>query len=255
MASCLSLTVKRVRNGLGIVTAKPIRQGATIVEIKGKIVTAGEVWRYWKIDSRLAGNCFRYDEEHYLDPDGEIGQYANHSCNPNSGIIKNGRRLILKAIASIAAGEEVTHDYSTLLGADDGWEMRCNCHASNCRGMVRNIGNLSAATVCSYRRLGIVPDFILATIWPSHSPSMDAGGNEFTIARSSTRIKRANAMKRLARTWNCYRGTSKRIYELPSSSETRRLGSWLNPAGRATSESSRLLDERSRPYYEHQLAS
>jgi len=98
------------------VTAKPIRQGATIVEIKGKIVTASEVWRYWKIDSRLAENCFRYDEEHYLDPDGEIGQYANHSCNPNSGIIKNGRRLILKAIASIAAGEEITHDYSTLLG-------------------------------------------------------------------------------------------------------------------------------------------
>ena len=108
MASCLSLTVRRVRNGLGIVTAKPIRQGATIVEIKGKIVTAGEVWRYWKIDSRLAENCFRYDEERYLDPNGEIGQYANHSCNPNAGIVKKGGRLILIAIASIAAGEEVT---------------------------------------------------------------------------------------------------------------------------------------------------
>jgi len=190
MASCLSLTVRRVRNGLGIVTVKPIRQGATIVEIKGKIVTASEVWRYWKIDSRLAENCFRYDEEHYLDPDGEIGQYANHSCNPNSGIIKNGRRLILKAIAPIAAGEEVTHDYSTLWGADDSWAMRCNCHASNCRGMVRNIGNLSAATMSSYRRLGIVPDFILATIRTSHSPSMDAGGDDITIARSSTRMKR-----------------------------------------------------------------
>ena len=68
--------------------------------------------------------------------------------------------------------------------------MRCNCHASNCRGMVRNIGNLSAATVSSYRRLGIVPDFILATIRTSHSPSMDAGGDDITIARSSTRMKR-----------------------------------------------------------------
>jgi putative SOS response-associated peptidase YedK len=32
------------------------------------------------------------------------------------------------------------------------------------------------------------------------------------------------------------------------------LDAWLNPAGRATSELSRLLDDRSRPYYEHELA-
>lgn len=146
-----------------MVAAKSVRRGGIIVEIKGKIVTADEVWRYWRIDSRVAENCFRYDEERYLNPDGEIGQYANHSCSPNSGIIKNGRRLILKAIALIEVGEEVTHDYSTLLGRDDGWKMRCNCVSPNCRGLVENIGKLSAATVRSYRRLGIVPDFILAS--------------------------------------------------------------------------------------------
>jgi hypothetical protein len=69
----------------------------------------------------------------------------------------------LKAIAPIAAGEEVTHDYSTLLGADDVWKMRCNCGESNCRRVVGNIGKLPAATVKTYRRLGIVPDFILAS--------------------------------------------------------------------------------------------
>ena len=103
MASSKSLTVKPVRNGRGIVAAKPFRQGAVIVEIKGKIVTADEVWRYWEIDPRLGENCIRYDEDHYLDPNGEIGQHANHSCNPNAGIVRKGRRLILKAIASIAA--------------------------------------------------------------------------------------------------------------------------------------------------------
>ena len=161
MASSKSLTVGPVRNGHGIVAAQPFRQGMVIVEIKGKIVTADEVWRYWEIDSRLGENCFRYDEDHYLDPNGEIGQYANHSCNPNAGIVKQGRRLILRAIAPIAAGEEVTHDYSTLLGADDVWTMRCNCGVSNCRRVVRNIGKLPAATVRNYQRLGIVPDFIL----------------------------------------------------------------------------------------------
>jgi SET domain-containing protein len=163
MASGQSLAVKPVRNGHGIIAVKPFRRGALIVEIKGKIVTADEVWRYWEIDPRLGENCFRYDEDHYLDPNGEIGQYANHSCNPNAGIIRKGRRLILKAIAPIAAGEEVTHDYSTLLAADDIWEMRCNCGESNCRRVVRNIGRLPAATVRTYRRLRIVPDFILAS--------------------------------------------------------------------------------------------
>ncbi len=164
MASGKSLTVSPVRNGRGIVAAKPFRQGALIVEIKGRIVTADDVWRYWEIDPRLGENCFRYDDDHYLDPDGEIGQYANHSCNPNAGIVRKGRRLILKAIAPIAAGEEVTHDYSTLLGTDDVWKMRCDCGEANCRRVVGNIGKLPAATLRNYRRLGIVPDFILATL-------------------------------------------------------------------------------------------
>ena len=161
MTSDASITITRVRNGRGIVAARAFRRGAAIVEIKGEIVTAGEVWRYWKIDPRLAENCFRYDEEHYLNPDGEIGQYANHSCNPNSGIVKKAGRLILKAIAPIGAGTEVTHDYSTLLGYDDSWTMRCNCGEPNCRRIVKNIGKLPATTLKTYGRLGIVPDFIL----------------------------------------------------------------------------------------------
>jgi SET domain-containing protein len=157
------LDVRPVRNGLGIVALKPFSKDAVICEIRGKIVTGDEVWSYWEIDQRLGENCFRFDDDHYIDPDGEIGQYANHSCNPNAGIVKKGRRLLLKAIASIAAGDEITHDYSTLLGTDDVWKMRCNCGESNCRRAVRNIGDLPAATVRRYRRLGIVPDFILAT--------------------------------------------------------------------------------------------
>ena len=156
-----TLTVKPVRNGRGIVSAKSFRRGALITEIKGKIVTPDEVWRYWETDPRLGENCFRYDADHYLDPDGEIGQYANHSCDPNAGIVKRGRRLFLKAIAPIATGDEITHDYSTLLATDDVWKMRCNCGTAKCRRVVAHVGKLPAATMRSYRRLGIVPDFIL----------------------------------------------------------------------------------------------
>lgn len=163
MAAGQSLTVKTVRNGKGIVAGKAFRRGAILCEITGRIVTGETVWQYWETDRRLGENCFRYDDDHYIDPDGEIGAYANHSCNPNAGIVKKGRRLLLKAIAPIAAGEEVTHDYSTLLGADDVWKMRCNCGEDNCRRTVRNIAKLPATTVRRYRRLGIIPKFILET--------------------------------------------------------------------------------------------
>ena len=157
------LTVRSVRNGRGVVAQKSFRRGAILCEITGKIVSGDTVWQYWKTDRRLGENCFRYDDDHYIDPEGTIGAFANHSCNPNAGIVKRGRRLLLKAIAPIAAGEEVTHDYSTLLGADDVWTLRCNCGEDICRGRVRNIARLPAATLRRYRRLGIVPKFILDT--------------------------------------------------------------------------------------------
>jgi SET domain-containing protein len=162
MSNPKGLSVKPVRNGLGIVATKAYLQNAFICEIKGKIISAQTVWRYWETHPRLAENCFRYSAERYLNPEGEIGQYANHACNPNAGIVKQGRRLLLKAITSIAPGEEVTHDYSTLLGKDDVWKMRCNCGAVNCRRWVRNIGTLPAVVITQYRKFGIIPAFIYA---------------------------------------------------------------------------------------------
>ena len=158
-----TLEVRSVRNGQGIVALKPFAPGAVICQVRGKIVTSRTVWRYWDTDPRRGANCFRFDADHYLDPEGEIGAWANHSCNPNAGVVKSGRRLLLRAIKAIAAGDEVTHDYSTLLGADDVWKMRCNCGEPGCRKSVRNYCALPAAVMRKYRRLGIIPEFILVT--------------------------------------------------------------------------------------------
>ncbi len=159
-----TLAIRAVRNGKGIVALKAFEPGATICRIKGKVVTGGQVWRYWDTDRRRGENCFRYDAGHYLDPEGEIGAFSNHSCNPNAGIVKAGRQLMLKALRAIAAGDEILHDYSTLLGADDVWTMRCNCGAKTCRKVVRNVARLPAAVCARYVRLGIIPAFILATL-------------------------------------------------------------------------------------------
>lgn len=159
-----TLAVQPVRNGHGIVALRAFRPGSTICRIPGRVVSAGAVWAYWDSDPRLGENCFRYDADRYLNPEGGIGAFANHSCNPNAGIIKNGRWLLLRAIRPIAAGDEVTHDYSTLLGADDVWQMKCNCGEPQCRKTVRHAGKLPPALLRRYRRLGIISDFILASM-------------------------------------------------------------------------------------------
>lgn len=158
-----TLVVRPVRNGLGIVALKAFAPGAAVCEVRGRVVTAATVWGYWDRDPRRGENCFRYDADHYLDPESEIGAFANHSCHPNTGIVRRGGRLLLQAIRLIAAGDEITHDYSTLLGADDVWTMRCNCGEAGCRKVVRNVGRLPAAVLRRYRRLGVIPDFILET--------------------------------------------------------------------------------------------
>lgn len=158
------LAVRPVRNGQGIVALKAFARGATVCRIRGRIVSADTVWGYWQRgNARRGGNCFRFDADRYLDPEGEIGAWANHSCNPNTGIIKDARGLKLIAIRAIAAGEEIVHDYATLLGADDVWTMRCNCGEPGCRRVIGKFSRLPAAVLRRYRRLGIIPGFIRAT--------------------------------------------------------------------------------------------
>ena len=158
------LAVRPVRNGLGIVALKRFRPGDVVCEIRGRIATARTLWLYWDTEPLRAENCFRYDAGRYLDPEGQIGRYANHSCAPNTGIIKREQKLFLVALVTIPRGQEVTHDYSTLLGADDVWRMRCNCGEAGCRGVVRNIRSLSMARRHDYLSAGILPAYILATL-------------------------------------------------------------------------------------------
>jgi len=157
------LAVQAVRNGKGIVALRGFDADDLLCRVSGRIVSAKTVWGYWKVDRRRGENCFRYDADHYLDPQGQIGAYANHSCNPNARIVRTARGLYLRALKPIAAGREITHDYSTLLGADDVWTMRCNCGERNCRRVVANVAKLPAGVVRRYQRLDAIPQFILAT--------------------------------------------------------------------------------------------
>ncbi|MFT3907440.1 MAG: SET domain-containing protein [Steroidobacteraceae bacterium] len=158
------LVVARVRNGFGLVATRRFERGERIDEIRGRIVTPARLWRYWDSDPQRAANCIRFDAEHYLDPRGEIGQFANHSCDPNAALLREGPRLVLRALKICRPGDEITHDYATLLGADDIWRMRCNCGERRCRGVVSNVASLPAPLFARYRKQGLIAAFILATL-------------------------------------------------------------------------------------------
>jgi hypothetical protein len=163
------LTLQAVRNGHGIVARKAFSLGETICEIKGRIVHASTLWRWWdgpESEQRRAENCYRYDAGRYLDPHGEISEYANHSCAPNAGIVKRERKLWFIALTDIVEGDEITHDYATLLGADDIWNMPCNCGAASCRGTVENVMSLPHTRFFKLAGMGVIPTYILRTALP-----------------------------------------------------------------------------------------
>jgi hypothetical protein len=156
------ITVAPARVGLGLHAAKSIRRGETIMRVEGRIVHHGVLWR--RQGSKFSANCLRFGPETYLDPGDEPGRYLNHSCDPNAGLRKANNRLFLFAVKRIAGGDEITIDYSTTIGDDDIWTMRCKCGSRLCRKTIRNLGSLPDELKRSYFRNGLVPMYIVKTL-------------------------------------------------------------------------------------------
>ena len=158
-----SVVVQPVRNGLGLVARRSLAPGALVFRVGGRTLTSAALWRLWKTAPRKAANSYRCGEDLYALAPGTVADYANHSCRPNSAVFMERGRLAVRAVRAIQAGQEVTHDYATLLGADDVWTMRCNCGERGCRKMVRRFDRLPPATLRRYMRAGWIPAFILQT--------------------------------------------------------------------------------------------
>lgn len=161
MRTPAGLTVATVRNGRGIVAVRHFRRGELVCRIGGRIVGASKLWTWWDRTPQRAANCLRFDRDRYLDPGQGIGAFLNHSCRPNTTIAPMGRFLELRALRSIPPGAEVTNDYSTLIGPDDVWTMRCNCGERGCRRRIARVDRLPSAILKHYRSCGAVPPFIL----------------------------------------------------------------------------------------------
>jgi hypothetical protein len=156
------LLVAPARNGLGLKAARSFDRCETLIKLEGRVVHHGLLWR--RQGSRFSANCIRFGPETYLDPRDGFGAYLNHSCAPNAGIRKSRNQLFLFAARRISAGSEIVIDYSTTIGDDDIWTMRCRCGSDECRRIIRNFGSLTEDLRRRYLRMGLVPPYIVRTL-------------------------------------------------------------------------------------------
>ncbi|MEZ6197087.1 MAG: SET domain-containing protein [Planctomycetota bacterium] len=100
----------------------------------------------------------------FLGPSGEIDDYVNHSCDPNTGLREGnaGSGLELFALRAIEPGEEITFDYSTCIDLEPTWPS-CACGSPLCRGRVVAFRDLPPMVRRRYRAQGAVPAFSLAS--------------------------------------------------------------------------------------------
>lgn len=153
-----SLCIKKTKNGKGVFTKKKIPPNQTILEIKGVFLTCDVDD---EIDEETRNNTFRFDEDLYLSPGKSVGNFVNHSCEPNSKVVKEDNKLFIYSILPIQKDEEIFFDYSTVLASDDVWEMECNCGNKECRGVIKQFRKLPKKIKERYIKEEIVPKFIL----------------------------------------------------------------------------------------------
>jgi SET domain-containing protein len=152
------LMIKKSRNGKGIFTRRNFQAEERLFEVTGGFITYNEDE---EIDKETRSNTYRYSKDLFINPKEEIGDYLNHSCNPNSKVAKIGKRLFIISIKSILKNREVVIDYSTIIAADDSWKMECNCGSRICRKKIGKFKSLPSELRGKYIKTNIVPAYIL----------------------------------------------------------------------------------------------
>lgn len=99
-------------------------------------------------DYRVGSNWLQIGSNTWKIPlTGNLWNFINHSCAPNVGLRGTSRVV---AMRPIHAGEELTIDYS-ITEAGQHWHMRCQCHTSQCREVIRSTQFLSREFFDQYK--------------------------------------------------------------------------------------------------------
>lgn len=143
--------VKQGTSGKGVFATAPFKAGELILRYTGPLL------RYAQTTPQTY--ALQIAPDLYIGESGDFDDFVNHSCDPNAGLIIDGLDVRLCAIRDIAAGEEITFDYSTTLDEDD-FEFDCLCGSPQCRQRIRDGKHLPPEVWQRYLKLGIVPEYV-----------------------------------------------------------------------------------------------
>ncbi len=150
--------------GLGAFATQIIKKGELIYKVRGESISIEELKKRYKKGTERSSDPLQIKESRYLDLYKPY-VYMNHSCNPNSAIVKLNDLI---AIKNIPTGKEITYDYSLTDWSEDkdwpgyaDWVMRCKCNSSVCRQKIREFRFLHKHIQKKCIKQDMVPDYIV----------------------------------------------------------------------------------------------
>jgi hypothetical protein len=149
-------TVGETHLGKAVFAAVRFAEGAPLLEFTGRRLPMS------RIPSLIRGHGDRYVQvtpDHYMGPSGRIDDLVNHSCEPNAGLRFTDAGVFLVAIRDIAAGDEITWDYSTTL-MESNWHMICQCRSAGCRRVIGNFATLDPDRQEWFRARNLVAPYL-----------------------------------------------------------------------------------------------
>jgi uncharacterized protein len=120
-------------HGAGLFARVPIAAGARVVEYVGEKISKSESLRRCQQENYY---IFSLDDDWDIDGsvDYNLARFANHSCEPNCETDVIDGHIWIIALRDIAAGEEITYNYT--YDYEDYREHPCRCGAPSCVGYI-----------------------------------------------------------------------------------------------------------------------
>ena len=144
--------------GRGVVAGRAIPKGALVLRFEGPV--------FDKYSCPEFSEALQVGVDAWMWSSGGLDDLVNHSCEPNLGLWQLpavGGHTYLLAVKDVAAGEELSFDYSTSM-VDEPWDMEgCLCRAAKCRGLVGNFLDMPEESQRFYARLGVLPHHVWVT--------------------------------------------------------------------------------------------
>lgn len=130
-------------HGQGVYCIEPIEEEQYFIEYVGNRINKEEsekrAWKQFEEHEKSgAAAVYIFNLTKKWDLDGNVewnpARLINHSCDPNSEAIQDGKRIFLQALRDIEVDEEITFDYGFDIDCYE--DHPCRCGSAKCFGYI-----------------------------------------------------------------------------------------------------------------------